>query len=241
MSPFRDVVVVSCPRCTKPLVGFDVATCGCGTWVSSFAAPAVLAKHEVRPNVLTKWWRKREPCPLCEEQMLLRGDEPGLFQGCDIHGFWIDADTVEHTGLARGIDHESIQRRRDDPTIVELHRETIDRLISRRAARRERLAETERALDDRITREVGVSPEEAERIRIRLSDDPERLRTRTPTAVGVEAAILEGLRETIGANAVHYLLSRIVALEDANAELERRLAAVEQRTGLRGNDSDRGR
>jgi hypothetical protein len=119
MGPYRDGGVageLACPRCKKQLPPFDVAYCtaGCGVWVSAFAATEVLSESERRIDRLTRWWRIREPCPICKEQMLLRGVRDAHFQGCDGHGFWLDIDAVPRTGLAAGVDEARLDRKRYD-------------------------------------------------------------------------------------------------------------------------------
>jgi hypothetical protein len=105
----------------------DVAACpkGCGTWVSMFAASEVLTETDRRPDPITRWWRMREPCPECGDKMVLCGDDPVLLQGCEIHGYFIDADTIAKTGLARGVDHAALETKRDDPDRVDAERERL--------------------------------------------------------------------------------------------------------------------
>ena len=57
--------------------------------------------------------------------MTLRGEDPGLLQGCDQHGFFVDADTIKHTGLARGVDVAALERKRSDTARVEAEREAL--------------------------------------------------------------------------------------------------------------------
>jgi hypothetical protein len=172
--------------------------------VSTFAAPRLLRETDMWPNPVLRWWRKREPCPMCEDQMSLRGDEPGLLQGCDLHGFWIDADTVEHTGLSRGIDQDALRRDRDDLAKVEAHRVHCERLELERAARREAAAV------------LPTSPPRIDQVQADASREREQNRR-------------DQLRGSIGAFATDYLLERLATLETKNAELEQRLAALEHR------------
>src|SRR5688572_12258189 len=90
---------LACPRCKAKLPPSDVARCRCGVWLSSFVAGVVLTDSERAPDPVTRWWRKREPCPHCGEQMVLCNpdSDPGHFQGCEGHGYWIDSDAVPHT------------------------------------------------------------------------------------------------------------------------------------------------
>jgi hypothetical protein len=125
---------LDCPRCAKPLPPTDVAAClhGCGTWISQFAATELLDETDMRLDPVTRWWRVRSPCPICREQMQLYGDDPGLLQGCAQHGFFIDADTIEHTGLAKGIDVAAIERKRADVERVQAERERLAEVAERR-------------------------------------------------------------------------------------------------------------
>src|SRR5687767_6494222 len=139
MSPYRggELVELPCPRCKKTKVPpLDVApcsTCG-GTWVTAFAATEVFAADELRPDPVTRWWRVREPCPACGDKMVLHGKDGGLFQGCELHGYFIDADAIEHTKLGKGIDHAALERKRGDRERVDAERETRERKATRRAA-----------------------------------------------------------------------------------------------------------
>jgi hypothetical protein len=74
----------------------------------------VLSDSERRIDRLTRWWRIREPCPICREQMMLHGVRDAYFQGCDGHGFWLDIDVVPRTGLADGVDEARLDRKRYD-------------------------------------------------------------------------------------------------------------------------------
>jgi hypothetical protein len=136
---YRDAPLapIRCPRCTKPLPPLDVAACTCGTWVTAFAATEVLTAAERAADHITRWWKVRAPCPICGDKMVLRSDDPGHFQGCDGHGFWIDADAIPHTSLARGVDHEALARKRDDEVRVAADDEERQRAERSRAAVRE--------------------------------------------------------------------------------------------------------
>ncbi len=148
VTPFRDAgppAPLKCPRCKKrELPAVDVAACParCGTWVSTFAASEVLTEIDRRPDPMTRWWRMREPCPVCGEKMLLYGDDPALLQGCELHGYFIDADTIAKTGLARGVDLVALERKRDDPSRIDAEREHLLRVEQERA---HEAAERERA------------------------------------------------------------------------------------------------
>src|SRR5580765_5602136 len=119
VSPYRageSPKAPTCPRCKKPLPPTDIAECpkGCGTWVAAFAATIALTEADRKPDPMTRWWRLREACPLCGDQMALCGDEPVLLQGCALHGYFVDADTIEHTGLAHKHDSAAL----DDPARI---------------------------------------------------------------------------------------------------------------------------
>ncbi|HEX3758232.1 MAG TPA: hypothetical protein VHW23_05980, partial [Kofleriaceae bacterium] len=128
-----------CPRCHGGLPALDIAHCAraCGVWVSAFAATEVLSEDERRADRLTRWWRMRAPCPLCDEQMTLRGLGDHRFQGCDGHGYWLDADVVPFTGLARGVDEARLEAKRQDE--ARLQREQHERVEAERKRAQDRL------------------------------------------------------------------------------------------------------
>lgn len=110
---------LSCPRCNGQLTPTAVARCTCGVWVEAFVADIVLTAADRQPRRGLHWWRVRAPCPQCGVKMDVYGTEPGLLQGCDVHGFWIDADAVALTGLTNGVDFEAIDAKRSDEAAVE--------------------------------------------------------------------------------------------------------------------------
>ena len=123
-----------CPRCKKrKLPPVEIAACECGTWVTTFVADVVLTERDRTPDPVTRWWRVLEPCPICDERMQLHGDEPGLLLGCTGHGFWIDADTIAHTGLARPVDQVALERNRNDDAAIAADRERRERAELHRA------------------------------------------------------------------------------------------------------------
>jgi hypothetical protein len=128
-SPFRDRGIVQefrCPRCKKhKLPAVDVAACpgGCGTLVSAFAATEIFDASELRVDAATRWWRPREKCVMCDDKMKLRGKEPGLFQGCDGHAFWVDRDAIAQTGLAKGVNEEKLEAKRNNTQLIEREHE----------------------------------------------------------------------------------------------------------------------
>ncbi|HLL24333.1 MAG TPA: hypothetical protein VK427_19515 [Kofleriaceae bacterium] len=159
MSPYRggERGVIRCPRCKKKLPPVDVATCLCGgVWVSAFAATEVLTPQERRADRVTRWWRVREPCPECGDKMMLRGDGRALFQGCDLHGYFIDADIVAHTSIARGVDHAALDRKRSDEARMQAEREQHELTALERARQR---AEIERR-EAELARATFVRPDD---------------------------------------------------------------------------------
>jgi hypothetical protein len=125
----------------------DPTSCACGTWLSAFAAEIVLSAGERERNRATRWWRRREPCPVCNEQMTLRNNtEPGLLQGCEVHGFFIDADTVQHTSIANGIDHDAISAKLADEDAVAVANEKSLEAEQKRDAEKRAKEESERRL-----------------------------------------------------------------------------------------------
>jgi hypothetical protein len=174
-------------------------------WVTAFAASEVLEPEELRPDPVTRWWRVREPCPSCGEKMVLRGREPGLFQGCDLHGYFVDGDIVEHTRLAKGIDYEALDRKRQDDRRVQAERDHREREASRRARER---AEIERR-EAHLARAASMPD---------TVDEPEPLPRPKPVEYDLDAI----LRLSIGAMAAEKLMKRIRELEARVAELEKR-------------------
>jgi hypothetical protein len=131
--------------------------------------------------------------------MTLRGHAPGLFQGCDGHGFWIDADAVAATGLGRGVDEAALARKHDDEAAVAAAQ--AQREAAEHARDEERL--------DRERREAALT--------LTPIADP------TITPALLQAAVISAC----GVFAGRYLLGRLDALEARNAALEARLAALE--------------
>lgn len=192
MDPYRVVPAepLPCPRCKQPLPPLDVARCACGTWVSAFAAELVLTDEDRRRDPVKRWWRVLEPCPRCDDKMGLYGSEPGLLQGCELHGFWIDADTIAHTGLGRGVDVEAIERKRADPDEVDAELARVQRLVAQRAeaarppaAPPPREATEDRLVDERVEHELrlglgGGAGRELHRRIVKLELANERLAAR---------------------------------------------------------------
>ena len=208
MNPYREAEVpraLACPRCHQPLPPLDVAHCaaGCGAWVSAFAATEVLTDDDRRIDPLTQWWKRREPCPICAVKMLLCGARDGLLQGCEGHGYWLDADAIAHTGLAGGVDEARLQRKRDDDTRVEADREAREAAELARA----------HAQRDKDEREANVAA--------RLVTAPAGIEVTSAADTWAMVAL------AIGPLAASFLARRFGALEQRNAELEARVAALE--------------
>jgi hypothetical protein len=207
---------LKCPRCAKQLPALDVASCsiGCGTWVSAFAATEVLSEDERRANRVTQWWKVRAPCPMCSAKMILRGMTEYHFQGCDGHGFWIDADEVPHTGLANGIDLVRIEQKREDGERVQAEREATRQAELERAEQRD----AKQARESALRRELLKSPFEIRRQRM-------------ATAPTSDAARVGAPHDPHGAHAmqdwVRTLEARIDRLEARNAQLENRIKQLE--------------
>jgi hypothetical protein len=115
--------------------------------VTAFAASEAFAAHEIVENRLTRWWKVRAPCPLCSERMTLRGGEPGLFQGCELHGYWVDDDALAHTGLARDDLDRRLAAKRANPARIEHERKQREELEEQRAREREARQRSERRPD----------------------------------------------------------------------------------------------
>jgi hypothetical protein len=193
----------TCARCKKALPPTDVAQCpkGCGTWVSQFASTEVLTDADRKPDPVTRWWRVREPCPLCSEKMTLRGQDPGLLQGCDQHGFFIDADTIQHTGLARGVDIAALERKRADSGRVEAERDALAEAAENDRRQRLELERKEALIRDKV---------------VAMNDADATTYDRRINLIKLGAG---GLSMTV----VNYILD----LEDRVARLERRISDLE--------------
>lgn len=194
-------VELFCPRCKKrKLPPVDVAACACGTWVTAFVADIVLTDRDRRPDPITRWWRVLEPCPMCKDKMTLHGDEPGLLLGCAGHGYWVDADAIAHTGLARPIDLAALERKRSDADEITADRENRERVEQQRAhdkAARERAEAAVRQMTTPIGMPIEFSTPASD---VLMALDP----------------------------MLHSLWKRVGELERRNAELELRVAALEQ-------------
>jgi len=212
MNPYRgsENDELLCPRCKKRLPPQDVATCACGgVWVTVFAATEVLDPSTLRPDTLTAWWRVREPCPQCGEKMVLFGDDPGFFQGCDLHGYFIDADTVEHTWLARGIDYAKLERKRADEPRMEAEREARYREETKRAA--------ERAAREQRNYEIAQMPPPPHDYEVIRPAPPPR------SVEELRRGDFEGMLENrLGITCARTLLEIIRQLDARIMELERR-------------------
>lgn len=216
MNPYRGEAhrALACPRCEEVLPPTDVAACshGCGTWVSQFASTEVLTEADRKPDPVTRWWRVRAPCPLCGKQMTLRGDDPGLLQGCDLHGYFIDADTIKHTGLRRGVDEAALARKRSDTPRTEAEEAKL--LL---------------AYEEEMQRQAAIERREAELgvVRPRPASPPRRKRNDTRNDsldAAPEPDQPDDMPDDEGVDLVEYtnqLARRIRELEVRVAELEK--------------------
>jgi hypothetical protein len=214
--PYRDEKAppeLRCPRCAKPLPAVDVAKCqgGCGTWISTFASTEILSEDERRENHQVRWWRVRAPCLICAEKMTLRNSDPGLFQGCTAHGFWIDADTIQHTGLARGVDESALERKRNDRTRMEAEHEAIQHAETATAEQKLQAARREAEVSEHFA-EAKAKATEEQRIASRVSS---------------LTFYVSGTGLTTGFTAGQSMAKAIVALEDKIKTLEARIATLE--------------
>jgi hypothetical protein len=139
--------------------------------------------------------------------MTLRGSEPGLFQGCDAHGFWIDTDTVQHTGLARGVDEAALERKRNDRARMEAEHEAIEH------------AETAA-----VEQKLQTARKEAE-VSERLAESNAKLAEEQRIAARVSSLTFDG--GPTGFRVGGGMAKAIVALEHKIEMLEARLAALE--------------
>jgi hypothetical protein len=209
-TPFRETSgtqELKCPRCKKQtLPALDIAPCpkGCGTLVSAFAATEIFSSKELRVDAATRWWRRREPCPLCNEAMMLRGVDPGYFQGCEGHVFWIDADTIAHTSLAQGVDVAKLQAKHDSSAAIE----KAQQLRANAEADRARSKREKQEQEDRLQRSAPIVP---------APGDPAVL----------SALELVAITGAVGILAAPILRSKFIHLARRNQELENRVAALE--------------
>jgi hypothetical protein len=207
---FRDTGLVQelkCPRCKKQtLPALDIAPCpkGCGTLVSAFAATEIFSGKELRVDAATRWWRRREPCPLCNEAMMLRGVDPGYFQGCEGHVFWVDADTIAHTSLAQGVDVAKLQAKHDSSAAVE----QAQQLRVTAEAERQKIKHEKEEQEARLRRRP---------LDVSQPDDPGVLST-------LELIAVTG---GVGIVAAPILRSKFIQLANRNQELEARVAVLE--------------
>lgn len=207
MSAYRDAPPgpLACPRCRKPLPPLEVAACthACGTWVSALVAGEVLTEVDRRPDPVTRWWRVRAPCPVCTDKMRLYGEDPGLLQGCAVHGYFVDGDTVVYTDLARGVDLTSLAELIESPALN---------------AERARL----RALEAEHDREMADQPRQREQAA------RERAAIAAATA---KRAFTEKLRTALcfpsGPGNAALLAEQLVALIEKVVELEERIRKLE--------------
>jgi hypothetical protein len=196
--PYRDSGIaasIDCPRCNKRMPPGALAACSarCGVWVDASIAAEALMADERLPSRLTSWARERVGCPSCGTRMTLRGHDMMLFQGCDDHGFWIDAEVVGQTGLGRQVlaarladarkraaavtaleerakqaaRDEAAERARERNEAIAAEREALEETA--RAERREQ-AERAAAMGPFLTaaRQIAHDPEQLAEILVRL-------------------------------------------------------------------------
>lgn len=207
---------------------------GCGTWVSMFAATSVLRVEEMVPDRATRWWRVRAPCPECTEQMTLRGRDPGLFQGCDVHGFWIDADAIEHTGLVRGVDRQALARKRENEDALAAERKLLHSIEQARAQKKAQKQRTEAALD----RKLGTPRPAAAAVTAPMRAPRPKPPAPTPAApspavpdLGEEAKTLSYREAEIVRLARALRSGRFETIAETILALTDRIAVLEQRLG----------
>lgn len=149
-----------------------IAACthNCGVWLNAETARELLEPSELVPSRLTTWFRERVPCPHCNKEMTLHGNDMALFQGCEEHGFWVDHETVSQTGLARPASAARVEAAR--ATAREMRAEEERRKAEEAAARTraereayEQSAEARRAREDA---EAEARRLEAQRNRLRM-------------------------------------------------------------------------
>jgi endogenous inhibitor of DNA gyrase (YacG/DUF329 family) len=141
--PYRDSGIaasIDCPRCNKRMPPGALAACSarCGVWVDASIAAEALMADERRPSRLTSWARERVGCPRCGTPMTLRGHDMTLFQGCDDHGFWIDAEIVGQTGLGRHELADRLAAARKQAAAMTAHEERAKQAARDEAAERAR-------------------------------------------------------------------------------------------------------
>lgn len=204
---------IDCPRCGKPLPPLDIAACPdeCGTWVSAQVSTVTFDPDEVRENLVTRWWRVRAPCPICAEKMTLRGLDDIHFQGCDQHGFWVDADTISKTGLVRPDLRERIQRVHDD---ADAQRAELER-----RARIKEKADRDR---ERADAQARLDADARERQRAEREAIRERQRT-AAMRTSIEKNVIRALASGNAAS----LVDEIVRLQEMIVDLAERLTDVE--------------
>lgn len=246
---------IDCPRCKKLLPPLDVATCDaqCGTWVTAEVASIALAAEELVEDRLTRWWRMRAPCPVCAETMKLHGVGQAIFQGCEKHGYFLDADIIMHTGLGRtgvvdAVEHyrASQEQARVDAVRRAAEREEQARIASeqqrlaeekRRAEEAERAAENERrAAEKRANAEKRAAEkrEKEERELAQMQARKERKAAEKRAAAEKERAQREQLRnalltrvnEAIARGSADVLVDEIMRLDERVAAIEKKLRKV---------------
>jgi len=193
----------------------SLASCvsGCGVWVSSEIASDALTGDELRPSRLPTWARVRVGCPVCGTQMTLRGHDMTLFQGCDPHGFWIDAPVVTQTGLGRPAVAARLAGARARAAAIVEEEKRLERAVHEAALLREREREASRV---REREQLLAAEQEYERAAA------EREAALKPFLQIVESAVQLGHKRPL-AELLQRLEGRVAELSARLAELERRL------------------
>lgn len=252
--------LLDCPRCGKPLPPMDMATCPgeCGTWVNASIQDIVFQSDEIAENRTTRWWRVREPCPVCKEQMLLRGSEDHeLFQGCSKHGYWVDADTVSQTGLGRpGLvarlkkirdDEEeriaaSVKRKADEQERARKEKEEAERLRQEREREAERLREEGRKEAQRKADEKQRKADEKRRqgeLKQRQREEAKREKAEAnrrahelevQLAEQRQARLLEAVKAAMATGDPAPIVNELVTLDKLVADLTKRVSYLEKHT-----------
>jgi hypothetical protein len=214
----------ACPRCERALPPLDIARCakGCGTWVTAFAASEAFAAQEIVENRLTRWWKVRAPCPLCSERMTLRGGEPGLFQGCELHGYWVDEDAIAHTGLAQDDIERRLSAKRADPARIEQERQQREELEEQRARERDARQRSELRPDL-----LPVAPHSDQLLATRDAARAER--PVTPQRDPELARVIALVDQAIASGSTRPLASELLRLQREVTALTRRLDMLEAR------------
>jgi Fe2+ transport system protein B len=177
--------------------------------------------------------------------MTLRNNtEPGLLQGCDVHGFFIDADTVQHTSIANGIDHDAIAAKlADEDAVAAANEKRLEAEQDRDAEKREKEEAEQRLRKDfSHMRTAEERREEAENFLRKESAARALERERKQQALDeVHQKEITGLMVGVGPEVVALFVAlekRVRALESDKQMLETALRHVNERVDKLGNRVD---